>query len=192
MGRVTRSRGIASLFPPLVPAPCQGCAWRCSCEEKAAPRTCSSPPAWGAARRAEGGGRGATAAAPEPGAAARPTARAWPAAGAPPTWAPTASPAGPCRVRLQPKVTRRRAKLMLHPRPHSSGKTLPHPHSHPCPRAGPAHPDSVGLSYPSVGSCDPPQDAPAPRNPADALWRGTAVSVNFLTKELVAQHFILM
>lgn len=136
-------------FPvPLpVPAPLQGWAWRCSHEERAAPRTCSSPPAWGVARRAEGGGRGATAAAPEPGAAAQPTARAWPAAGVPPTWAPRGSPAGPCRVQLQPKVTQRRDKLMLHPRPHSSVKTLLHSHSHPCPRAGPAHPDSVGLSY---------------------------------------------
>lgn len=184
MGTATRSRGKASLFPLLVPAPRQGWAWRRSCEERAAPRTCSSPPAWGAARRAEGGGHGATAAAPEPGAAARPTARAWPAAGVPPTWAPTGSPAGPCRERLQPKVTQR-AKLMLHPRPHSSVKTLPHCHSHPCPHAGPAHSDSVGLSYalfnrPQLGPVTP-QDAPAPRNSADALWR-TAVPENFLTK----------
>lgn len=151
--------GNASLLPLPVPAPCQGWAWRCSYEARAAPRTCSSPPAWGAAHRAEGGGRGATAAAPEPGAAAQPTARAWPAAGVPPTWAPTGSLAGPCRVRLQPKVTQRRAELMLHPRPHSSVKTLLHSHSRPRPNAGPARPASVGLSYAvsltSVWSCDP-------------------------------------
>ena len=146
LGQSQCSRGNASLLPLPVPAPQQGWAWRCSCEERAAPHTCSSPPAWGAARRAEGGGRGATAAAPEPGAAAQPIARAWPAAGVPPTWALRGSLAGPCRVQLQPKVTQRRHKLMLYPRPHSSVNTLLHSHSHSCPRAGPAHPDSVGLS----------------------------------------------
>lgn len=42
---------------------------------------CSSPPEQVAAHCAAGGGRAATAAAPGPGAAAQPTARAWPAAG---------------------------------------------------------------------------------------------------------------
>lgn len=49
-------------------------------------RTCSNPLGWGVALHAEGGEHGATAAAPVPGAATRPTARAWPAAGALPTW----------------------------------------------------------------------------------------------------------
>lgn len=66
-------------------------------------RTCSNPPAWGAALRAEGGGRAATAAAPGPGAAARLTARAWPGAGVLLTWAQRETPAGPCRVQLQPQ-----------------------------------------------------------------------------------------
>lgn len=47
---------------------------------------CNSPPAQREARHAEGGGHATTAAAaPEQGAGARLTARAWPAAGGPPT-----------------------------------------------------------------------------------------------------------
>lgn len=49
------------------------------------------------ALHAEGGEHGATAAAPEPGAATRLTAHAWPAAGVLPTWAQRETPAGLCR-----------------------------------------------------------------------------------------------
>lgn len=92
----------------------QGWAWSCTYEDKAVcspgatkragPCTCSNPPASGAARHAEGDGREATAAVPEPGAAAQLTVRAWPGADVLLTWVRRESPAGPCRVQLQPKT----------------------------------------------------------------------------------------
>lgn len=110
-GRVPRFRGDASPSPPPPPPPRRtredGAVCWPRAAEGAGPCTCSNPPASGAARRAEGGGREATAAVPGPGAAARLTARAWPAADALPTWARRGSPAGPCRVRLQPKTKQR-------------------------------------------------------------------------------------
>lgn len=71
---------------------------------RAGPCTCSNPPASGVAHHAEGDGREATAAVPEPGAAAQLTVRAWPGADVLLTWARRESLAGPCRVQLQPKT----------------------------------------------------------------------------------------
>lgn len=88
---------------------------RCSpcAVESTGPYTCSSPPAWGAAHHAEGDGHEAIAAVPEPGAAAQLTVHAWPGADVLLTWVQRESPAGLCRVQLQPKMKQRRDKAIL-------------------------------------------------------------------------------
>ena len=80
--------------------PVSQCFYYVQSKRELGARTCSNPPGWGVALPAEGGEHGATAAAPEPGAATRLTAHAWPAAGVLPTWAQRETPAGLCREQL--------------------------------------------------------------------------------------------